>query len=148
MEQSDGVLRGKVLQFQQKAAEQGEAPADEAFALNPFADREDEPLMEILPDLTDDAGHVVHERADAEAEIIAAPVLGLIEEKEFNADDDDADDLTLDEESGVDDPVRMYLREIGRVRLLKGREEIDFARSMKVGDEEMDRAQASLARRI
>jgi RNA polymerase sigma factor RpoD-like protein len=68
------------------------------------------------------------------------------------ADDDDEDtddDLALDEEgSGVDDPVRMYLREIGRVRLLKGREEIDYARSMKLGDEEMDRAQASLARRI
>jgi len=147
MEQSDGVLRGKVLQFQQKATEQGEAPADEPFALNSFADREDEPLTEILTDLTGDAGHIVHESEDADAEI-AAPVIDLIGEKEFGADDEDADDTALDEESGVDDPVRMYLREIGRVRLLKGREEIDFARSMKLGDEEMNRAQSSLARHV
>src|SRR5581483_3417729 len=69
-------------------------------------------------------------------------------EKEFSADDEDADDVALDEESGLDDPVRLYLREIGRVRLLKGREEIDYARAMRLGDEEVERAQRQLARDI
>ncbi|MGH2409934.1 MAG: sigma-70 family RNA polymerase sigma factor, partial [Chloroflexota bacterium] len=48
----------------------------------------------------------------------------------------------------IDDPVRMYLREIGRVRLLKGKEEVEFAVAMKAGDREVDRAQSSLAYQI
>jgi len=34
---------------------------------------------------------------------------------------------------GIDDPVRMYLREIGRVPLLSGEEEQDLARRMEMG---------------
>jgi len=48
----------------------------------------------------------------------------------------------------IDDPVRLYLREIGRVRLLKGPEEIAFARAMQLGDEEIERAQRYLATAI
>jgi len=63
--------------------------------------------------------------------------------------DEETDEAALEDEiSGLDDPVRMYLREIGRVRLLKGREEIEYARAMNQGDEEIDRAQASLARHV
>jgi len=63
--------------------------------------------------------------------------------------DEETDETALEDEiSGLDDPVRMYLREIGRVRLLKGREEIEYARAMNQGDEEIDRAQASLARHV
>jgi len=36
----------------------------------------------------------------------------------------------------VDDPVRMYLKEIGKVSLLSGDEEIDLAKKMELGDEE------------
>ena len=35
----------------------------------------------------------------------------------------------------VDDPVRMYLKEIGKVDLLKGEEEVDLAKQMALGDE-------------
>ncbi|MDB5074795.1 MAG: rpoD [Chloroflexi bacterium] len=59
--------------------------------------------------------------------------------------DDDTEQPIEDEGGTIDDPVRMYLREIGRVRLLKGREEVDFAMAMKAGDREVDRAQSSLA---
>ena len=63
--------------------------------------------------------------------------------------DEETDETALEDEiSGLDDPVRMYLREIGRVRLLKGREEIEYARAMNQGDDEIDRAQASLARHV
>jgi len=41
--------------------------------------------------------------------------------------------LELDEAEGVDDPVRLYLREIGRVRLLKAADEKNLARKVEVG---------------
>jgi len=62
--------------------------------------------------------------------------------------EDEAETPFEDEGGSIDDPVRMYLREIGRVRLLKGKEEVDFAVAMKAGDREVDRAQSTLARGI
>ena len=62
--------------------------------------------------------------------------------------EDDAEPAFEDDSGSIDDPVRMYLREIGRVRLLKGREEVDFAMAIKAGDREVDRAQSSLASEI
>ena len=61
---------------------------------------------------------------------------------------DDAGAVMDDIASIVDDPVRLYLREIGRVRLLKGPEEITYARAMRLGDEEIERAQRYLATAI
>lgn len=44
-------------------------------------------------------------------------------------------DLSVPEGIGIDDPVRMYLKEIGRVQLLSAEEEVDLARRMEGGDE-------------
>lgn len=84
----------------------------------------------------------------------------VINDKEFKADinlnePDDLDIKSIDEESSedtetvetetaeiavpkgisIDDPVRMYLKEIGKIPLLKPHEEVEFARLMSEGDE-------------
>ena len=44
-------------------------------------------------------------------------------------------DLTLPKGISIDDPVRMYLKEIGKIPLLKPHEEVELARRMHEGDE-------------
>jgi RNA polymerase primary sigma factor len=55
-------------------------------------------------------------------------------------------DLSIPEGVGIDDPVRMYLKEIGRVPLLTAYEEVELAEKMEQGDEEAKRrlAEANL----
>ena len=50
--------------------------------------------------------------------------------------DGDEDDLSLPKGISVDDPVKMYLKEIGKIPLLKAEEEVELAKRMEAGDEE------------
>jgi len=45
-------------------------------------------------------------------------------------------DISVPEGISIDDPVRMYLKEIGKVQLLSAEEEIELAQRMEAGDEE------------
>ncbi len=47
----------------------------------------------------------------------------------------EAIDLSLPKGISIDDPVRMYLKEIGKIPLLKPHEEVELARRMNEGDE-------------
>ncbi len=51
-------------------------------------------------------------------------------------DEDLVDPVDLAAEYNLDDPVRMYLKEIGQVRLLSAEEEIELAKRVSDGDQE------------
>jgi len=97
------------------------------------------------------------EMVEEEFSTAAAEVTGpdeLPEEADF-ADLDDIDEISeeelnatdaLAESYSIDDPVRMYLKEIGKVSLLTPEEEVELARRMAEGDKEAGQrmAQANL----
>ena len=69
-------------------------------------------------------------------------ILDVDDDVDMNKLDDEEEveldkiDLSVPEGVSIEDPVRMYLKEIGKVSLLTADEEIELAKRMEQGDEE------------
>ncbi len=63
-------------------------------------------------------------------------IIGELSSIENNTLNEDIIDFTLPEGVSIDDPVRMYLKEIGKVPLLSADDEIKLAKRMESGDGE------------
>ncbi len=93
-------------------------------------------ILDALDELELDPEQI--EKVYESIEAMDIEVIGNIEEdlKEIAANEEEEIDLTLPEGVNVDDHVRMYLKEIGKVDLLTPEEETELASRMAEGDVE------------
>ncbi|MCF8008273.1 MAG: RNA polymerase sigma factor RpoD [Halanaerobiales bacterium] len=96
-----------------------------------------EEIMDALEDVDLDS-----EEIEEIYDIFTEMDIDIIDDDRDDKEDDDEDDeldLSIPQGVGIDDPVRMYLKEIGKVDLLTAEEEVDLAKRMEQGDLEAKR---------
>jgi RNA polymerase primary sigma factor len=93
-----------------------------------------EEIMDALEDIDLDSEDI-EKIYDIFSEMNIEVVNSKLEDNSEDEDDDSGLDLSVPKGVGIDDPVRMYLKEIGKVDLLTAAEEVELAKRIEQGDE-------------
>jgi RNA polymerase primary sigma factor len=116
-----------------KGKERGYITFDELNAVLPTEQNSSEQIEDIMAMLNEMGIQVVESEEGEEAEAAAAPKDEMAEE------DEQAGNISEASVSRTDDPVRMYLREMGTVELLSREGEIAIAKRIEAGRDMMIR---------
>ncbi|GAN78740.1 RNA polymerase sigma factor RpoD [Acidocella aminolytica] len=124
---------GAVKRLIAKGKERGYITFDELNAVLPAEQNSSEQIEDIMAMLNEMGIQVVESEENEEAETAAAP------KEEANEEEEQAGNVSEASVSRTDDPVRMYLREMGTVELLSREGEIAIAKRIEAGRDMMIR---------